>query len=117
VRVMHVAVVVAMLGIVVVLTVVSVGVVVHLVHPLHFTRAGQLALAFWANLVVIETDDARALRDARPVARTAKAHRPECLRCKSSPLSLVGSLTRSRREFIDAYPCGCQHRTSFPFRL
>lgn len=28
----------------------------------------------------------------------------------------VGSLTRPRRDFIDAFPGGCQHRTSLPFR-
>lgn len=35
----------------------------------------------------------------------------------TAPSSLVGSLTRPRREFIDAFPGDCQHRTSFPFRL
>ncbi len=43
VRMMDVAVVVAMFWIVVVLTVVSVGVVVHPVHRPHFTRLRQLA--------------------------------------------------------------------------
>jgi len=69
---MDVAFVVAVLGIVVV------GMVVHPVHLLHFTRLSG---------------------GAQPS------------RC------LVGSLTRPWREFIDAFPCGCQHRTSFPFRL
>jgi hypothetical protein len=69
---MHVAVVVAMLGIVVVLTVVSVGVVVHLVHPLHFTRAGYVALTFWANFAVIQTDGSTVLLAAHRVAGTAK---------------------------------------------
>ena len=30
---------------------------------------------------------------------------------------IVGSLTRPWREFIDAFLCGCQHRTSFPYRV
>ena len=74
VRMMDVAVVVAMLGIVVVLTVVSVGVVVHLVHPLHFTRARYLALAFWANFAVIQTDGSTVLFGcaAHRVARDGK---------------------------------------------
>jgi hypothetical protein len=46
VRMMHVAVVVAMLWIVVVFTVASVGVVVHPVHRPHFTRLRQLAQPF-----------------------------------------------------------------------
>ena len=60
-RMVHVAIVVAVLGIVVMI----VGVVVHPVHPLHFTRLRRIAPR--ARLVV------------RRMTETAKEHRQECL--------------------------------------
>jgi hypothetical protein len=114
-----VAIVVAVFGIVVVLTVVSVGVVVHLIHQTHFTRLGQLAQPL-ALPELIQVDDSATTLVASRTTRAAKTHRQDCL-CHHGRFGraacLVGSLTRPRREFIDAYPYGCQHRTSFPFRL
>ncbi len=89
---MYVAVVVAVLG------VVTVGMVVHSV------RRG-LFYACW----VVCAFPAPQITTAKIGCATKSAQAGE-------PALPVGSLTRPRCEFIDAFPGGCQHRTSFPFR-
>jgi hypothetical protein len=78
VRMMDVTIVVAMLGIVVVLTVVSVGVIVHLIHQTHFTRLRQLAQPL-ALPELLQVDDSATTLVAPRTTRAAKTHRQECL--------------------------------------
>ena len=105
VRVMHVAIMVAVLGIT------SVGMIVHAVHPLYFTHLRRLVQAFRVDCVVISIGSSLA-------TASRALHNIESKGAQAGvPVLPVGSLTRPRSEFIDAFPCGCQHRTSFRSRL
>jgi Na+/H+-dicarboxylate symporter len=72
--VVHVAIMVAVFGVVVMI----VGVVVHPVHPLHFTRLRRLALPSRFDFVMTQ-NSARVLPlVVRCMPETAKEHRQEC---------------------------------------
>ena len=77
-RVVHVTIMVAVLGVVIMI----VGVVVHPVHPLHFTRLRQFALAsrpdFPGCLLRMQSAETTT-RIVHRKPETAKEHRQECL--------------------------------------
>ena len=77
---------------------------------LHFTRLRRITQDSWATFVMMQRSAERATPGCALRNRNSKSAQA------GMPVLPVGSLTRPRREFIDAFPRGCQHRTSFAFR-